>query len=93
MPTISQSSGEVFVVVPAYNEGAVLGRTVDGLLSSGFTVVVVDDGSTIPAITFLHDPSVHCVRHASNLGQGAALQTGMEYALTRGARIIVHFDE
>jgi len=83
---------QVFVVVPAYNEGAVLGQTVDRLLSYGFTVVVVDDGSAIPAIRFLHDPSVHCLRHASQLGQGPALQTGMEYALIQGARVLVHFD-
>jgi len=88
MPTVS----EVFVVVPAYNEDAVLGRTVDGLLFHGFTVIVVDDGSAIPATTFLNGRSVHYLRHATNLGQGAALQTGMEYALKQGARIIVHFD-
>ena len=93
MPTVSHGSlKEVFVVIPTYNEGAVLSHTVDGLLSYGFTVVVVDDGSAIPAITFLYDPSVHYLRHASNLGQGAALQTGMEYAVIKGARIIVHFD-
>jgi glycosyltransferase involved in cell wall biosynthesis len=70
-------NNQVFVVIPAYNGGAVLGQTVDRLLSYGFTVVVVDDGSAIPAIRFLHDASVHCLRHASQLGQGAALQTGM----------------
>jgi polyprenyl-phospho-N-acetylgalactosaminyl synthase len=93
MTTVTDGSDkQVFVVIPAYNEGVVLSHTIDGLLSYGFTVVVVDDGSAVPALTFLHDSSVHYLRHASNLGQGAALQTGMEYALRQGARIIVHFD-
>src|SRR5690606_171173 len=32
------------------------------------------------------------VRHPVNLGQGAALQTGIEYALSLGAEYIVNFD-
>jgi glycosyltransferase involved in cell wall biosynthesis len=93
MPTATHiPDKQVFVVIPAYNEGVVLSHTVDGLLSYGYTVVVVDDGSATPAIQFLHDPSIHYLRHATNLGQGAALQTGMEYALSQGAEIIVHFD-
>ena len=85
------SKEQVFVVIPAYNEGPVLGRTVDELIPYGFTIVVVDDGS-IPAIQLPGDIPVHYLRHAANLGQGAALQTGMEYALLHGAEIIVHFD-
>ncbi len=93
MPTATYiPDKQVFVVIPAYNEGVVLGHTVEGLLSYGYTVVVVDDGSATPAIQFLHDPPVHYLRHATNLGQGAALQTGMEYALSQDAQIIVHFD-
>ena len=83
---------EVFIIVPAYNEGSVLGQTVDELLPYGFQVVVVDDGSSIPAITYLQNRAVHYLRHITNLGQGAALQTGAEYALLKGAKAIVHFD-
>jgi glycosyltransferase involved in cell wall biosynthesis len=86
------SSGDVFVIIPAYNEGAVLGQTVDELSSYGFTIVVVDDGSSIPAAQFLQNRPVHSLRHLTNLGQGAALQTGMDYAVLNGAKIIVHFD-
>jgi glycosyltransferase involved in cell wall biosynthesis len=32
------------------------------------------------------------VRHPINLGQGAGLQTGLDYALARGADVIVTFD-
>jgi polyprenyl-phospho-N-acetylgalactosaminyl synthase len=86
------SNAGVFVVVPSYNEGEVLSRTVGELVPYGFTVVVIDDGSTVPASQFLTDLPVHCLRHVSNLGQGAALQTATEYALLQGAEIIVHFD-
>lgn len=84
--------GDVYVVVPAFNEGEALSHTVAELEPYGFTVVVVDDGSTIPALEYLRNSRVTYLRHASNLGQGAALQTGTDYALLKGAECIVHFD-
>jgi glycosyltransferase involved in cell wall biosynthesis len=91
-PDQASSLADVFVVIPAYNEGPVLSQTVAGLLHYGFTIVVVDDGSRLPASAFLEGMPVHYLRHLVNLGQGAALQTGMDYALKQGASIIVHFD-
>jgi polyprenyl-phospho-N-acetylgalactosaminyl synthase len=96
--TLSKSSAsdrsptDIFVIIPAYNEGAVLSQTVDELSFYKFNIVVVDDGSSVPAAQFLQNRPVHYLRHLTNLGQGAALQTGMDYALQNGASIIVHFD-
>jgi polyprenyl-phospho-N-acetylgalactosaminyl synthase len=55
-------------------------------------VVVVDDGSRDDTAASARMPGVTVLRHAINLGQGAALQTGIEYAVRRGARHIVTFD-
>jgi polyprenyl-phospho-N-acetylgalactosaminyl synthase len=82
----------VFAVVPCFNEGAVLRDTVRGLLAEGVQVVVVDDGSERPAAEICGDLPVHLLRHRVNLGQGAALQTGMDYALRAGADYLFHFD-
>ncbi len=82
----------IFVVVAAYNEAAVLASTLKPLIEQGYTVVVVDDGSTDFTWALLQTLPVHGLRHRLNLGQGAALQTGMDYALRRGAEIVVHFD-
>lgn len=87
-----QNRESVFVIVPCYNEGAVLRQTVEGLLAQGVAVVVVDDGSRPPASLACTGLPVHLLRHRVNLGQGAALQTGMEYALRAGADYLVHFD-
>jgi polyprenyl-phospho-N-acetylgalactosaminyl synthase len=84
--------GDVFVVIPCYNEGAVLAQTVAELKSYGFRIVVVDDGSSDLAREYLTNQPVMYLRHFSNLGQGAALQTGTQYALLQGAECIVHFD-
>lgn len=88
----SSEVARVYVVVPTYNEGGVLRKTIGPLLESGYSVVVVDDGSTDETEDKLRDLAICYVRHPVNLGQGAALQTGMEYALLHGAEIIVHFD-
>ena len=82
----------VFVVVPAFNEGSVILTTVQHLTHAGYTVVVVDDGSTDGTAEFLANLPIYLLRHAINLGQGAALQTGMSFALENGADVVVHFD-
>jgi len=81
----------VMVIVPAFNEGRAVKTTVERLLEAGYQVVVVDDGSTDETAKVRHMPVVY-LRHAVNLGQGAALQTGMTYALRAGADMAVHFD-
>ncbi len=85
-------SSQVFVVIPTYNEGAVLRSTIRGLLHSGYSIVVVDDGSSDGTGGIVKSLPVHYLRHPVNLGQGAALQTGMDYALAKGAEYLVHFD-
>lgn len=82
----------IFIVVPAFNEQDILYKTVSELTGIGYSVVLVDDGSSLPQQQFVLHLPVHCLRHELNLGQGAALQTGTEYALEQGAEFIVHFD-
>jgi glycosyltransferase involved in cell wall biosynthesis len=86
------SSSLTWVVIPAYNETEAVRGVVEDLLARGYPVVVVDDGSRVPLRQVLSGTAVHLLRHVINLGQGAALQTGIRYALERGAEIIVTFD-
>lgn len=88
----SLRKSQIFVVVPAYNEGRVIRSTLQPLIDAGYSVVVADDGSTDETWRQLGALSVHRLRHPFNLGQGAALQTAVSYALQAGARYIVHFD-
>ena len=87
-----QDRPRVWIVVPAYNEASRIGATLQDLLSVYQEIVVVDDGSTDETSNVtLHYP-VWLVRHLFNCGQGAALQTGIEFALRQGADIVVSFD-
>lgn len=82
----------IFIVIPSYNEGEVLRDTVSSLQSLPYEIVVVDDGSKVDSHPMLAGLRVHYLRHPLNLGQGAALQTGMDYALEKGADVVIHFD-
>ncbi|MFN3148467.1 glycosyltransferase family 2 protein [Bremerella sp.] len=92
MPQEATSSPSIWIVVPAYNEAARIGRTVQGLIHHFRNVVVVDDGSKDTTFDSLHDLPVWALRHPINLGQGAALQTGIDFALKHGAEVVVTFD-
>ena len=83
---------DVFVVLPAFNEEAVIRKVVGELLPFKYELVVVDDGSVIDLKNFVKDLSVTVLRHKVNLGQGAAIQTGLDYSLLMGAKYIVTFD-
>ena len=82
----------IFVVIPAYNESRAIRSTVEPLIAHGYTVVVVDDHSIDQTCAVLQKLPVYYLRHPINLGQGAALQTGMDFALQQGAEFIIHFD-
>lgn len=83
---------KILVIIPCYNEAAVICQTVIQVLDAGYDVAVIDDGSDEDVFQQLEGLPIHYLKHAVNLGQGAALQTGMEYALSQGIEIVVHFD-
>jgi glycosyltransferase involved in cell wall biosynthesis len=81
-----------WIVIAAMNEAEVIGGVVGELRDEGWPVVVVDDGSRDNTADRARNAGARVVRHIVNLGQGAALQTGIDYAIRRGARKLVTFD-
>lgn len=82
-----------WIVIPLYNEAPVIGDVVRGLLPDFPYIVCVDDGSTDTSAEAAREAGAVVVQHPVNLGQGAALQTGFEYALSDPAMTsIVTFD-
>lgn len=80
------------VVIAAYNEGRVIREVVGEVVRAGWNVVVVDDGSRDDTAISAEVPGAFVLRHVINLGQGAALQTGIDFAVRRGATAIVTYD-
>jgi glycosyltransferase involved in cell wall biosynthesis len=82
----------IWLIIPAYNEAAVIGRVVADVVRRGYNVAVIDDGSTDETGRNASIAGAAIVTHPINLGQGAALQTGIQFALRQGADTIVTFD-
>lgn len=87
------TTDDVWIVVPLYNEATVIGDVVREVRRTFPNVVCVDDGSTDGSAETAAAAGASVVRHPVNLGQGAALQTGFEYALAVPTmRWVVTFD-
>jgi glycosyltransferase involved in cell wall biosynthesis len=82
----------VWVVIAAYNEAPVIASVVADVKRAGYRTVIVDDGSTDATGAVTAEAGGVVVRHPVNLGQGAGLQTGIEFALREAADVIVTFD-
>ncbi len=87
----------VFIIIPAYNEEKKIGRVIRDLFEHGpklapMSVILVDDGSNDSTGEIAEKAGAVVLKHEINRGQGAALQTGHEYAFTCGAKLVIDFD-
>lgn len=84
---------DVWLIVPCYNEGQVIEEVVKHARQTFPNIVCVDDGSKDDSADRIRAGGAHLVQHPVNLGQGAAIQTGIEYARSQpGAQYFVTFD-
>lgn len=92
--TVQQAPhADTWVVVRCFNEAAVVGKVVRELRQTFQHVVGIDDGSTDGSAEEMRQAGAWVVRHAVNLGPGAALQTGIDFALRdERCEFIVCFD-
>src|SRR6266480_5277605 len=89
---MASQAPQVWVVIAAYNEAPVIASVVADVKRAGYCALVIDDGSTDATGAIAAEAGGIVVRHSINLGQGAGLQTGIEFALSEGADVIVTFD-
>jgi len=75
------AASDVCVVIPMFNESEVIADVVAGLLKEFPIVVCVDDGSSDDCAEVARAAGARVITHPVNLGQGAALQTGLEHGL------------
>src|SRR5262245_40361247 len=91
MQPLARARG-LWVVIPASCESRTIDEVVRRVHPVAHTVVVVDDGSPDETGRRAHLAGAVVLTHPFNLGQGAALQTGIEFAAANGARTIATFD-
>lgn len=86
-------NADTWLVIPLYNEATVVRDVVRNARETFPNIVCIDDGSTDASVAEALAGGAVVLRHPINLGQGAALQTGIEFALRQpGAEYFVTFD-
>lgn len=86
-------NADTWVIVPAFDEASVIGEVLLELRTRFSNVVAVDDGSSDATSAAIRAAGARLIRHPQNLGTGAAIQTGLEFALLdSAARYFVLFD-
>jgi polyprenyl-phospho-N-acetylgalactosaminyl synthase len=83
---------KIFCIIPALNEEKTIGEVVKKIKTLVDNIVVVDDGSSDKTAEIAAAAGAVVLRHPLNRGQGAALETGNQYALNAGAEAVFHFD-
>jgi len=84
---------KIYIVIPAFNESGSIGKVIEDLFYYGYeNIVVVDDASADKTSETVKTFDVFLIRHPVNMGPGAAIKTGIDFALFDGADIIVTFD-
>jgi glycosyltransferase involved in cell wall biosynthesis len=79
-------------IIPAYQESRAIKQVVTLTQKYCTCVVVVDDGSTDNTNRIAEDSGAIVLRHSKNLGKGAALRTGFNYAVETACDIIITLD-
>jgi glycosyltransferase involved in cell wall biosynthesis len=82
----------VWMVIPAYNEANMIASVISHASGIFPNIIVIDDCSNDRTADVAYQSGVTVIRHCINLGQGAALQTGIDYALQMNAQVIVTYD-
>jgi glycosyltransferase involved in cell wall biosynthesis len=82
----------VLAIIPAYCEGRFIAKVVDQVLHHVHAVLVIDDGSPDNTATEAEAAGANVIRHATNLGKGAALKTGLDFAVSIEAPFFLFLD-
>lgn len=83
---------EIIAVIAAYNEEKKVAGVVDEVSKYVDLVIVVDDGSKDKTANVIKNKKAVILRHCINLGQGAALQTGFDYAKKMNPTVVITYD-
>ena len=83
---------KICLIIPAFNEAHIIKKVLEELIVLKYSIILVDDGSTDGTYQIASGYPIIPLRHRINLGQGAALETGMEAARIMNADFVIHFD-
>ncbi len=81
-----------FAVIPAHNEESNIRKVISDTKKYISNIIVVDDGSKDKTAEEAGKEGIIVLKHIINMGKGAALKTGCDYAIEHGASQIIVLD-
>lgn len=83
---------KILVIIPCYNEEKNIEKTVNDLIKHNYDYVIINDGSRDNTLEVIQKNNFNYINLSTNLGIGAAVQTGYKYAFNNGYDIAIQFD-
>lgn len=84
---------KIYILIPVYNEEKIISKTIANLQSHFDNILIINDGSTDGTLQSLNGINITLINHPINLGQGAAIKTGIEFILKfSDADAVITFD-
>jgi glycosyltransferase involved in cell wall biosynthesis len=91
---MTNNDSSLLIIVPAFNEEAVLATTLEALIKDvpHNQVLVVSDGSTDRTSAIVLEKNINLLELPFNLGVGAAMRAGFQYAKENNFSKVIQFD-
>ncbi len=84
---------DIFIILPGYNEEKHVEKVINSIKKESYkNIIFVDDGSKDATVKKALKTNAIILKHKTNLGKGAATKTGCDYAIKKGAKILVLMD-
>ena len=84
---------KTIIVIPAYNEASIIQEVIKEIKKSGYeNIIVIDDGSRDNTADIAQASKALVLRNVKNLGKGASLVKGYDFALARGFDAVISMD-
>ena len=86
---------KIGIIMPAFNEEQNIGKTLSLIpknISEKLEIIVVDDGSTDHTLKIASMYDTIIIQHSINKGNGAAIQTGLDFCKNANYDIVIIID-
>ncbi len=82
----------ICVIIPTYNESRAIGELIERVRRQGLEAIIVDDGSTDDTVKIAQSGGAKVLVSERNMGKGASLIKGYNYALAQGFDAVISMD-
>ncbi|MDD5465116.1 MAG: glycosyltransferase family 2 protein [Candidatus Omnitrophica bacterium] len=80
------------VIIPTFNESKAIAGLIGQIRQLGLEAIIIDDGSTDDTVKIAQACGAKVLRNESNLGKGASLIKGYNYAIAQGFEAVISMD-